>query len=373
MTKVTVLESTPDEMLELTKVQSDDRCILTLYFPGDRDALEKAKCKLSELPNALLGQEGLTEDEQQHLDQSGQLWKTAVEETPLASAVGWVAVVSWVTEEVWLMKLPAAVEPAAYLDNSPYLLPAGRLLDDLESYAVVYADHTRATIYLAALGRIQEEGRLRGDIKNHVRKGGWSQQRYERRRDKEIHHYCVDIITKLRELMKSESIRRIALAGDRQLLRELENRMHVEMQKQVVCRMPMEGEKDPRDVFSETLAAAAAEEQREEAWLHNAIVNEHARGGKAVIGPQDTLAALHERRVRWLIVGELADVEFFRCGGCGEAGLGPAETCSKCGEETYPQSAANEFLDLAFAGRSRVEFAAGDLTDVQGVAALLRW
>ena len=149
--------------------------------------------------------------------------------------------------------------------------------------------------------------------------------------------------------------------------------MHVEMQKQVVCRMPMEGEKDPRDVFSETLAAAAEEEQREEAWLHNAIVNEHARGGKAVIGPQDTLAALHERRVRWLIVGELADVEFFRCGGCGEAGLGPAETCSKCGEETYPQSAANEFLDLAFAGRSRVEFAAGDLTDVQGVAALLRW
>ena len=39
----------------------------------------------------------------------------------------------------------AAVEPAAYLDNSPLLFPAGRLLDDLEAYAVVYADHARAT------------------------------------------------------------------------------------------------------------------------------------------------------------------------------------------------------------------------------------
>ena len=68
------------------------------------------------------------------------------------------------------MQLPAAVEPAAHLDNSAFLLPAGRLLDDFEACAVVYADHDRAMIYLAALGELKEEGRLRGEIKNHVRK-----------------------------------------------------------------------------------------------------------------------------------------------------------------------------------------------------------
>ena len=46
------------------------------------------------------------------------------------AALGWVGVVSWLTEDVALMQLPVAVEPVAYLDNSPFLLPAARLLDD---------------------------------------------------------------------------------------------------------------------------------------------------------------------------------------------------------------------------------------------------
>ena len=147
--------------------------------------------------------------------------------------------------------------------------------------------------------------------------------------------------------------------------------MSDEMRRCVVCRMPMEGKQDSKYVFEQTLAAA--EGQREEVWLRSAIINEHARGGKAVIGPGDTLSALRERRVRWLLIGELQGTAFFRCSGCAETGLGSPDGCPQCGSEVYLQSAANEFLDLAFSGRSRVEFATGDLTKVEGVAALLRW
>ena len=171
MTNATILESNADNLLKLTRMESDDRCILTVYFPGDRTAIKNRKYKLSELPDALLAEEGLTEDEDQHRRQATMLWTEVIKETTLPPAVGWVAVVSWITEEIQLMRLPAVVEPAAYLDNSPFLLPAGRLLDDLESYAVVYADHTRASIYLAALGSLQEENRLRGDIKTTYARG----------------------------------------------------------------------------------------------------------------------------------------------------------------------------------------------------------
>ncbi|NIP24284.1 MAG: hypothetical protein GWN67_08910, partial [Phycisphaerae bacterium] len=356
-----------------SKIEGDERCVLTVYFPGSLTKGSKAANRLAELPGSLLGAEGLTADEAEHLRRSLDLWRVAVRKVNFPVALGWVGVVSWLTEEVALMQLPVAVEPAAYLDNSPLLLTAARLLDDFEAYAVVYADHARATIYLAALGKLKEESRLRGEIKNHVRKGGWSQQRYERRRDKEIHYYCRAMVEKLKEVIESEGVRRIILAGDRILLGELEKRMSDAMRKQVVCRLAMEGKKEPHEIFRETLSSAAKEEQREERWLLDAIRNEHGAGGRAVVGVGDTLTALKAKRVRWLLIGPMDGVDFWRCPGCGGFGLGQQGTCSHCSESTYNQSAANEFIDLAFAGGSRVELTGEDLAELGGVGALLRW
>jgi peptide subunit release factor 1 (eRF1) len=296
-----------------------------------------------------------------------------VGEVDFDPAPGWVGVVSWLTEEVYFVPLPAEVEPAAHLDNSPFLYPAGRLLDDLESYAVVYADHSRATIFLATLGRWQEESRLRGEIKNHVRKGGWSQQRYERRRDKEIHHYCQAILARLEALMDEEGLRRIVLAGDKILMNELEKKMQPRTRQRVVCRLVADKRTPPREFFAETLGAAEAEERAEEGRLRESILNEQAAGGAAVTGTAATFAALKEKRVRWLLIGPMTGVGFYRCGECGEFGPGAAGPCPACGGETYVQDAANEFMDLAFGAGSQVEFTSDPLPDLGGVGALLRW
>ena len=373
MTEQKIHPPTSASLSRLAMIQGDDRCVLTVYFPGSLTTGPKAANKLMELPETLLGAESLTPDETEHRRRSLDLWHITVRKVLFPSAPGWVGVVSWLTEDVAFMQLPVAVELAAYLDNSPFLLPVARLLDDFEAYAVVYADHARATIYLAALGKFKEESRLRGEIKNHVRKGGWSQQRYERRRDKEIHYYCRAMLEKLTELVKSEGLRRIVLAGDKILLGELEKRMTPGMRKQVVCRLPMEGKKEPHEVFQETLSSAAEEERREEQWLRDAVRNEHGAGGRAVVGPADTLEALNQKRVRWLLIGPMEDVYFWRCPGCGGCGLGQHPACPECSEATYAQSAANEFMDLAFAGGSRVELTGDDLAELGGVGALLRW
>lgn len=373
MTDQTIHPPTSASLSRLAIIQGDDRCVLTVYFSGSMTTGPKAVNKLLELPGTLLGDESLTPDEVEHRRRSMDLWRIAIRKVDFPTALGWVGVVSWLTEDVAFMQLPVAVEPAAYLDNSPFLLPAARLLDDFEAYAVVYADHARASIYLAALGKLKEESRLRGEIKNHVRKGGWSQQRYERRRDKEIHYYCRAMLDKLTELVESERLRRIVLAGDRILLNELEKRMVPGMRKQVACRLPMEGKKESHEIFQETLSSAAEEEQREERWLRDAIRNEHGAGGRAVVGPADTLAALNQRRVRWLLIGPMDDVDFWRCPGCGGYGLGQIKACPECNQATYAQSAANEFIDLAFAGGSRVELTGDNLDELGGVGALLRW
>ncbi len=372
MVQPAILPPTVDSLSQLSKIEGPDRCVLTVYLPGSRSR-SKRRTKLADLPESLLNLEELTEDEAEHERRSVELWQAVVSDISLPPADGWVGVVSWLTDDAVFVQLPAEVEPAVHLDNSPFLLPAARLLDDLETYAVVYADHRRADIYLAALGKLHEANRLRGEIKNHVRKGGWSQQRYERRRDKQIHHYCRGIIEHLDELVQSEGLRRIVLVGDRFLLGELEKRLSPNMRDMIVCTLVAEPGKDTRDLFKETMSAAAEEERAEERWLRDKIVGAHAGGGKAVVGPADTLAALRERRVRWLLIGPLKDVDFWRCRSCGESDLGQPTACPKCAAATYEQSAANELMDLAFAGGSRVELTEHVLPDLGGVGALLRW
>ncbi len=57
--------------------------------------------------------------------------------------------------------------------------------------------------------------------------------------------------------------------------------------------------------------------------------------GRAVVGPADTLAALNHKRVRWLLIGPIEDVYFWRCPGCGGYGLGQHTACLECSEATY--------------------------------------
>ena len=126
MDKPTIFPPTSASLRKLAKIQGDDRCVLTVYFPGSLAGGKKMPTKLTELPTSLLRAESLTRDEDEHRRRSLELWRGEVPKVSLPPAMGWVGVVSWLTEDVNFMQLPVAVEPAAYLDNSPRHHPRPR-------------------------------------------------------------------------------------------------------------------------------------------------------------------------------------------------------------------------------------------------------
>ena len=74
------------------------------------------------------------------------------------------------------------------------------LQDEYETVAVVIADNRRARVYLVAADvsdGSDDEITISGNVKNHVKKGGWSQKRYQRRRDKELKVYAGGIVDAL--------------------------------------------------------------------------------------------------------------------------------------------------------------------------------
>ena len=73
MTEQTVHPPTSASLSKLAMIQGDDRCVLTVYFPGPLTTGTKATNKLMELPGTLLGDESLTPDEVEHRRRSMDL------------------------------------------------------------------------------------------------------------------------------------------------------------------------------------------------------------------------------------------------------------------------------------------------------------
>jgi hypothetical protein len=59
---------------------------------------------------------------------------------------------------------------------------------------LVVCDNEKSSIYTVTNEKAEVELAIKGGVKNHVRKGGWSQQRYERRRDQQLAHYAKDAV-----------------------------------------------------------------------------------------------------------------------------------------------------------------------------------
>ena len=109
--------------------------------------------------------------------------------------------------------LPVPVGSRVWMGDAPYVRPAYELLDEHEPYAVAVLDNTSARIYLVAPDEVDEAGRVRGDVKNRVKKGGWSQKRYARRRDKQIEAYATEVADGLAALAGERPFARLVLVG----------------------------------------------------------------------------------------------------------------------------------------------------------------
>ena len=285
-------------------------------------------------------------------------------------------VVSWLTEDAKFVQLPAKVEEKAYLDNSPYLITAARQLDDYEAYAVVYADHMRARVYLAVLGALVEEGRLRGDIKNHVRKGGWSQQRYERRRDKQLLHYARDICAELAALARAEAFHRIILVGGKEILGHVEANLPGDLAPLVAGMKPADLGKGQNELNRDIWEVFFAEERHAEEQLWERIQAELGRGGRAAAGLDAVLDAAGQGRIETLLVDRTFTPEGARCHGCDRLHAAPTERCEACGgTDLYPVRIVNELCEKVALTGGETEFAdpIPSLTEAGSVAALLRW
>jgi len=87
---------------------------------------------------------------------------------------------------------------------------------------------------MVSMAETGSEEVIKGNVKNHVKVGGWSQQRYERRRDNELHKYAQEIVDALAKIGCSEEINHILMVGSKETLQAIHESMPHELRDKVV-------------------------------------------------------------------------------------------------------------------------------------------
>ncbi|MDX1530125.1 MAG: Vms1/Ankzf1 family peptidyl-tRNA hydrolase [Rhodothermales bacterium] len=357
------------DLQELAELEGPERAFLTAYLSGP-DAKARLHHRLKTL-RALVADH---EAEREHLEQNVTLLDAMLDGLDL-SAPSTALFVCWALDVQASLPLSVEVPETVWVGPSPYLRPLAELQDEYEDFAVAVIDNERAEVFLVRAAVAEKEGRVRGDVKNRVKKGGWSQQRYARRREKELERYASDVAETLTELHEREAFSRLILLGQTEARTALEEALTQPLRDRLVG----EGSVDTDDadaVLREAFRLYFEEEQASERRLWDRIREGYMTGGLAAVGPQRVLAAAQEGRVEAALVERDADLTGTKCRDCSHSVYGTPETCQRCGsKDVFTLDYVNELVEALARTGAEADFTDPfeALTSVGRVAAALRW
>jgi peptide subunit release factor 1 (eRF1) len=240
---------------------------------------------------------------------------------------------------------------------------------------VVAADNHEAHVYFVTSAVPAEDERVKGDVKNRVKKGGWSQKRYARRRENELLHYAKDVVQVLEDLNQRRRFDRIIFVGAEEAMRTIREYLPPHLQEKLVDSKPL-GLHDEKGMWDQVFEIFETEERASETALWERIRSEFMRGGRAVMGFDDVLNAATMGRVEKMIVTRDVRKAGTRCRECENVAAGEITLCPFCkSRDVFKVDLVDDLVRLLATTSADTEFSdpIDELTSVGDVAALLRY
>lgn len=358
------------DLRELSEMQAPERAFVSLYVSG-AEGLGWLDARESRL-RALLGDEP---DELTHFEESMKLIREVLDKHPLQWE-GLCVFACWANDFVRGYPLSVAVPNLLRLGTAPYLRPLAELQDEYENFLLVTADNHATRIRQITSAVVRDEAKVKGDVKNRVKKGGWSQARYARRRGHQLHHYAKEVAGVLEDLCRQRAFSRIVMLGTQETLREIQEALSKEVAAKVVGTQGADLHAPEGELLEEGYELYFAAERASETRLWDHIKAEFYEGGLAAAGPADVLAAALAGRVATMIVTRAAKVRGSRCRDCDHLVDGTPPACPSCGSQSvFEVDLVDELTRQLQLTSGEVEFSdpIPGLVKVGDVAALLRY
>ena len=230
-----------------------------------------------------------------------------------------------------------AVPDKIFVSHRPIIRPLVRLLGTFSGWGIVLVDMQGARLFAFNLGKLNESQGITGDEVKQTKRGGGNAMHGRMggsdpsgKVDNIIERNIKDIIDYATDFFTHNHIRRILIGGSEDNIARFKEELPKSWQSLVVGDFSLSMNAGYLDVLEQTTRAALATQEKINQGLVNQAITLAAKGINGVTGLIDTLNAIHEGRVKTLLVLEDFVQAGYRCDGCGYLSVQELETCPFC-------------------------------------------
>ncbi len=204
-------------------------------------------------------------------------------------------------------------------------------------------DNTEARVYLVHSAVMKEGDRVKGDVRNAVKKGGWSQKRYARRREKELNQYAGDVAETVRELYDEEGSARLVLLGSKGAMQAVEAHLITPLKERLVGERSVD---DDTSVLKGAFVLYFEGGRASEQALWGRIREGYLTGGLATVGPQKVLHAAQQALITLALIDREVELKGTKCRACEHLVCGTPSTCQQYGSsDVFAVDYVNELVE----------------------------
>lgn len=215
------------------------------------------------------------------------------------------------------------------------------------------------------------------DVLSQADAGGWSQPRYERGQDEEVHRHLKRVADLVYRRFRRASFDHLLIGGPEELTSDVERTLHPDIAQRLAGRISVDVENTSDD---EVLTAAGPVMEEHERTAERAALDRLKQGvgagGRGVAGLEDVLTSLNERRVEALLIEERFQMPGRKCPQCGSLFAGHVAECPADGAATEPfDDIVEEGVEMALSQSADVIITRhhDDLEEMGGIGAVLRF
>ncbi len=370
--RVEVTPLTDIDVRALAEVQSDHDCFLSIYLPtGSPLDIETNRDFLHDRVEAIW--KALDGEVEREFEETWSSLGEGLHREAVAGEKGRVVFVSACEDFLEAYRLPVKVERRMVLDNSPYILPLTRLLDDHEDYGLVLMDSQEATFYTVRSDIMRPTESTSVDLMNRHKKGGMSQKRFNRLRRGQVEEFIDQIIDDLDEVDLG-AMRGFVVAGPGEAKAHLVDALPPRYSGMVLGTVDTDIDVRHAELLAHANDLAMADEVSDEAAAVEALRRAIFKDEMAAVGLEEARTALALGRVATLLLEDDLDVRGWICETCKAFAEAPGK-CPRCGGSVSGADLVNELVEMAQRTAAEVQHvkASPFLEAIGGVGAVLRY
>ncbi|WP_420631457.1 hypothetical protein [Candidatus Leptofilum sp.] len=193
----------------------------------------------------------------------------------------------------------------------PYLKPLGHLLEHYAHYGVILVDRIGARFFTYHLGELQESDGYMGEEIHKLKQGRGSSAIGRRggtgggsREEENARRNLRDAANVAAEFFSNKPIRRLFLGGTAENTAQFRDLLPKQMQSCLIASFVIDMNAGEHEVRAETLKLLNTANAEREKKLVKTLLGTSASGGAAVLGLDDTLQAISNRRVQTLLLSD---------------------------------------------------------------------